>query len=98
MYTHLWKYLAELFLEGEMLHENQNTRFMFENFFFFFWKSGVLRNGVEKYGRSVQATDDSIIRRMRFACWTSLQTHSNCVILIAFPRQQWLRKRTSVLR
>jgi hypothetical protein len=55
MYTHLWKYLPELFLEGEMLHENQNTRFMFENFFFFFFFENrafcemVLRNMVLPY-------------------------------------------------
>jgi hypothetical protein len=35
------------------------------------------------------------IRRMRFACWISkaIATHSEYVILIAFPRQQWLRER-----
>ena len=37
---------------------------------------------------------------MRIACWIHKVTdaHSECVILIAFPRQQWLRERTSVLR
>ena len=40
------------------------------------------------------------IWRMRFACWIpkATNTHSECVILIAFPRQQWLRERASVLR
>ena len=39
-------------------------------------------------------------RRMRFACWitTDTDTHSECVILVAFPRQQWLRERVSILR
>jgi hypothetical protein len=38
------------------------------------------------------------IRRMRFACWITkaTDTHSEYVILIAFPRQQWLRERASV--
>jgi hypothetical protein len=50
---------------------------------------------VEKYGRATQATDDNIIRRMRFACWITkaTDTQSEYVILIAFPRQQWLRER-----
>jgi hypothetical protein len=41
-----------------------------------------------------------IIRRMRFACWINKATgtHSEYVILIAFPRQQRLRERTSILR
>ena len=55
---------------------------------------------MEKYDRSGQATDDSIIRRMRFTCWITkaTDTHSQYVILIAFPRQQWLGGRASVLR
>jgi hypothetical protein len=55
---------------------------------------------VEKYGTARQATDDNIIRRMRFACWVTkaTNTHSEYVILIAFPRQQWLQKRASLLR
>jgi hypothetical protein len=55
---------------------------------------------VDKYGTARQATDDNKIRRMRFACWiaNTIVTHSEYVILIAFPRQQWLRERASVLR
>ena len=34
-----------------------------------FRKSSRLWDNVEKYGRARQATDDTIIRRMRFACW-----------------------------
>jgi hypothetical protein len=54
---------------------------------------------VEKYGRARQATDDNIIRRMRFACWITkaTDTHSEYVILIAYPQQQWLRERASIL-
>jgi hypothetical protein len=38
---------------------------------------------VGKYGTARQATDDNIIRRMRFACWITkaTDTHSECVIL-----------------
>jgi hypothetical protein len=41
---------------------------------------------VEKYGTARQATDDNIIRRMRFACWVTkaTDTHSQYVILIFF--------------
>jgi len=40
------------------------------------------------------------IWRMRIAWWTrkATNTHSECVILIAFPIQQRLHERTSVLR
>jgi hypothetical protein len=55
---------------------------------------------VKKYGTARQATDDNIIRCMRFACWITkaTDTHSQYVILIAFPRQQWLRERASMPR
>jgi hypothetical protein len=38
--------------------------------------------------------------RMRFAWWIpkATLTHSEYVILTAFPRQQWLHERASVLR
>jgi hypothetical protein len=71
--------------------ENQNTHFVFN--IFFFRKSCHLWDNVEKYVRARQATDDNIIRRMRFACWITKTTdrHSEHVILIGFPRKQWLR-------
>jgi hypothetical protein len=52
-----------------------------------------------KNGRAGQNTGDNIIRRMRFACWITkaTDTHSECVILVAFPRQQRLRERASML-
>jgi hypothetical protein len=44
---------------------------------------------VEKYDRDGQATDDTIIRRMRIAWWISkaTDTHSEYVILIALTRR-----------
>jgi hypothetical protein len=55
---------------------------------------------VGKYGRAGQATDGYKIRRMRTACWIpkAKNIHSECVILTAFPSQQWLGERVSVLR
>jgi hypothetical protein len=40
------------------------------------------------------------IRRMRIACWIpkATNTHSEHVILIEFPLQQWLNERASTLR
>jgi hypothetical protein len=47
-----------------------------------------------------QATDDNIVRRMRFACWIAkaTDTHSEYVKLTAFPQWQWLRERALLLR
>jgi len=44
-------------------------------------------------------TDDNIIRRIRFAFWIpkATNTHSQYVIIIAFPLQQFLRERVCVL-
>jgi hypothetical protein len=55
---------------------------------------------VEKYGIDRETADDNIIRRMRFACCITkaTDTDSEYVILIAFPRQQWLCERASMLR
>jgi hypothetical protein len=43
------------------------------------------------YGGAGEVTDDNIIRRMGIACWIpkATNTHSQYVILIAFPLQQW---------
>ena len=40
------------------------------------------------------------VRRMRIACWMPKvsDTHSEYVIPTAFPLQQWLQERASVLR
>jgi len=54
----------------------------------------------KKYGTAGQVTDENIIRRVGFA-WRikkATYTHSECVILAAFPWQQWLCERASVLR
>jgi hypothetical protein len=77
-------------------YKENHKHFMFDNFP---RKSFHLYN-VEKCGRDRQATDENIIWRMRIACWITKATdkHSELVILTAFPQQQCLRKRTSMLR
>ena len=54
---------------------------------------------VWKYGTARQATDGNLIQRMRSARWITKATdrHSECITLIAFPRQQWLCKRATIL-
>ena len=39
-------------------------------------------------------------RRKRIACWIhkATNTQSGCVTIIAFPQQQWLHERASLLR
>ena len=53
-----------------------------------------------EYGRAGQATDEDIIRRMRIVYWTTkaVNTHSEYVIPIAYPLQQWLHEHVSMLR
>ena len=62
----------------------------------FFLNSCRLSDNVEKHGTAEQATDDNILRRVRFSHWitkaTHINTHSEYVILIVFPRKQWLRE------
>ena len=54
---------------------------------------------MEKYVSTIQSTDEYIIRRMRFACWitNARDIHSEYVVVIAFPRQQWLHERAPLL-
>ena len=53
-----------------------------------------MRRIIVEWGRPQMAT-----WRVRIACWTSkaTNTHSEYVILIAFPQQQWLQESASVL-
>jgi hypothetical protein len=104
-YVQFWKYLTELFLEWEVFQ----TKFVDKISTHILgsntqnpppWKLCRLWSNVEKYGGARHATDDNIIKLMHFACWTTKTTnsHSEYVILIAFPLQKWLHKCTSMLR
>jgi hypothetical protein len=63
-----------------------------------FRKSSCLQENVEKYGRVRHVTNDNSIRRMHIACWVTkaTDTHSEYLILVHFPQQQWLRERNSI--
>jgi len=54
---------------------------------------------LEKYGTARQATGDNVIWQMRVAWWITktTDTHSEYVILIAFPLQQRIRERAPIL-
>ena len=79
---------------GQKFRENQGTYFMF----LFFWNRDfyeIMWKNIVQPGRN---TYDNIWR-VRIACSIpkATNTHSGCVILIAFPLQQWLQERTSIL-
>ena len=64
-----------------------------------FRKSCLLLDKVEEYGGAREARDDNTKQRMRFAFWiTDTHIHSEFIILIAFPRQPWLRTRALMFR
>jgi hypothetical protein len=91
--VHLWSYLTECFLELEMFQtkflEKIKTHFTSNNFFFF------------QNHAFYEITWKNILQPgTLIACWTRKATnaHSECVILIAFPLQQWLHERATMLR
>jgi len=73
------------YLLDKSCRENQNTHFMFSNFF---RQSFLFRHNVEKYCRAGQDANN-ITRRMRIAYRIpkATNTHSEYVILILFPLQ-----------
>jgi hypothetical protein len=77
----------------------ENQKHFIINSIFFFENSTVPETKWKKDGGGGQATDDNLLRRMRIACWipNAPNTHTEYVILIAFPRQR-LRERASILR
>jgi hypothetical protein len=74
---------------SDKLVENQKHAFYVQ--YYFFLKSCLLWDNVLKYGRDKKATDDDVIRRMRFSCWITKTTHTHpeYVILIGFSLPQY---------
>ena len=93
-------YLAQFFLDWEMFQakvvEKIKTEILFSiKFFFCFRKSCRLWDGVE------QCVEPRLtIRHNRLAGWIpeATNTHSEYVILIVVPLQQWLHELASMLR
>jgi hypothetical protein len=75
------------FWNAIICRENQNTHFMFNNFFP--RNSCRFLRYVEKYGRAGRATDDIKRSPMLFSCWIfkATDSQSQYVKLSAFPRQ-----------
>ena len=74
--------------------ENQNTHFVFSNFFSF-ENHAVYEIVWKKYGRIRQATYDNMAPAHCMLVATN--THTEYEILIAFQRQQTLHERVSML-
>jgi hypothetical protein len=99
-YVHLLQYLFEFFLDSEISRSEvvQEIEIFYVQLLFS-RKSCRLWDNLERYCGVGHATD-SVIRRMRVACWITkaADTNPEYVILIVFPRQQWLREHALVLR
>ena len=76
-----------------VLEKIKSHAFVFSNFF---PKIVLLWDKMEKYCSARRATGD---KRMRFASWITkiTDTHSEYIILIAFPQQRWLHERGLIL-
>ena len=97
--TYFWWYLAQFFLEWEMFQTKVVEKIkphILCSVTFIFRRSCRLWDSVRKYCRAGQ----TIIDNMAHAFWIpkAVITHSEYVILIAFPLQQWLHERASMLR
>jgi hypothetical protein len=96
-----WSHLAQ-FLEWEMFQTNfyiKSKHTFSVQLHFFPRKSCLVWDNVEK--NIVQRGKSQMtIRRMRTECCIpkATSTHSEYVIFIAFPLQQWLYERASMLR
>jgi hypothetical protein len=93
-----WIILTMRNVSDKNCRENQNTHFLFNNFFF--RKSCRLWDNVERPCTTRQATDENIIRRMRIACWITMatDTHSRICNTYCFPTASMVtRTRLSVL-
>jgi hypothetical protein len=96
---HFLSYLAQFFLELETLR----TQAVYKIKTFYVHKHFSENQGIYEvmWKNSVQPNRPQMtIWRTRMACWMPKGTnaHSEYVILIAFPLQQWLHECASMLR
>ena len=80
--------------------ENQNTHFTFNDFLSFFFLENRAIYEITWKNTVQPDRPQTTIWCMRIACWipTATNTHSEYVIGIAFPLQQWLHERTLMLQ
>jgi hypothetical protein len=99
-----WSYLAQFFLKWEKFQTNFADRITIQILCSLIFIENrtvyeILRKNIFEPGGPLMA-----IWHMRIACWISKATfvalgiHSVCVILIAFPLQQWLHEGSWMLR
>jgi len=83
-------------VSGKSCRENQNTHLVFNNFF----PENIVVSEIMWKNTAEPDRSQLTIWRMCVACWIpkATDTHTEYVILIAFPLQQWLNKRASMLR
>jgi hypothetical protein len=76
----------------------KNTHFLFSNFFPHLENRAV--GGIMLRNTGEPDRPQLTIWRMRIACWIPKATnmYSEYIILIAFPLQEWLHERTTMLR
>jgi len=80
-------------VSNKTCRENQNTHFVFCNFF------QKIVPFTRKCGKTLyRGTGHVTTQRMRTACWIPKVTNTKHVILIAFPLLQWLHEHASMLR
>jgi len=87
-----WIILRMRNVSDKSCRENQNTHFVFSNFFP--QNRAVYEIMWKKYIWQYDTARMSFVWRLTMAT----DTHSEYVTLIAFQRQKWLRERASVLR
>ena len=99
--VHFRSYMAQLFLELKMFQTKfvENSKHILCSIKFFFFENHAV------YGKTWKSIlergrPQMTIWRMRIACWIpkATDTHSACVILIAFPLQQWQHAGASMFR
>jgi hypothetical protein len=78
-----------IYISDNSRRVNHDTHFMF-NKFFIPENRPCCEIMLEKCGTARQTTDDSITRRMRFACWLTKATEaqSACGLLTALTQQR----------
>ena len=96
---HFWSYLAHFFLEWKMFQTKvvEKIKITFLIQFFFRKSCRLLWDRVEKILTAGQVADDNMDHEYCMIIPKATNTHSEYVILIAFPPQEWLQERALLL-
>jgi len=93
---HFLSYLIHFFLEREIFQTNVAEKIKTHFFSSFFRKRRVYKI---MWKNIVERRTQMTVWRMRIACWITkaINAHTGCEIRTAFPLQQWLHARASML-